>query len=187
MGRQDETGSAQAIIIMGVSGSGKSTLASLLGTQLDCPSFEGDSFHSDTNVEKMRNGIPLTDEDRWPWLDVLGMAIAKAAREEGMAVAACSALKRIYRDRLRAAIGLPTRFVLLEVGREELVRRLNNRPGHYMPASLIDSQLAILEHPDADEDAITIQSTIPPATEADQVLQWLTDEGLVVQRTAKAS
>ena len=186
MGRKDETISARAIIIMGVSGSGKSTLATLLGKKLDCPSFEGDSFHSDANVEKMRNGIPLTDEDRWPWLDTLGVAIGKAAREDGLAVAACSALKRGYRDRLRVAIGLPTRFVLLEVGREELVRRLNNRPGHYMPASLIDSQLAILEPPGGDEDAITIQSTIPPTTEADQVLQWLTGAGITAKRAAKA-
>lgn len=186
MGRNDETDSAHAIVIMGVSGSGKSTLASLLGETLDCPSFEGDSFHSAANVEKMRAGIPLTDEDRWPWLDALGAAIGAAARERGMAVAACSALKRAYRDRLRDAIGAPTRFVLLEVGREELVRRLQNRPGHYMPASLIDSQLAILEHPDADEDAITIESTIPPTTEADRVLRWLTNADLAARRTVKA-
>jgi gluconokinase len=186
MGRQDETGSAQAIIIMGVSGSGKSTLATLLGTQLDCPFFEGDSFHSEANVAKMRSGEPLTDADRWPWLDTLGAAIGKAVAEEGIAVAACSALKRSYRDRLRAAIGAPTRFVLLEVGRDELVRRLNNRPGHYMPASLIDSQLAILERPGRDEQAMSIASTVPPTTEADTVLQWLGDDGAVARRPAKA-
>jgi gluconokinase len=186
MGRKDETEAAQAIIIMGVSGSGKSTLATLLGQKLDCPWFEGDAFHSPANVEKMRAGIALTDEDRWPWLDVLGAAIGASARAAGVAVAGCSALSPTYRDRLRTAIGLPTRFVLLEVGRDELVRRLNNRPGHYMPASLIDSQLAILEPPTAEEDAIAIQSTIPPTTEADQVLRWLTDEGLTARRPAKA-
>jgi gluconokinase len=186
MGRQDETGSAQAIIIMGVSGSGKSTLATLLGQQLACPFFEGDSFHSKANVEKMRGGEPLTDADRWPWLDELGAAIGKAVAEDGVAVAACSALKRVYRDRLRAAIGAPTRFVLLEVGREELVRRLNNRPGHYMPASLIDSQLAILERPGPDEAALSIASTVPPTDEADTVLQWLTAEGAPAKRPAQA-
>ena len=187
MGRKDEMDSARAIIIMGVSGSGKSTLATLLGKQIDCPFFEGDSFHSEANVAKMRAGIALTDEDRWPWLDTLGAAIGKAVAAEGVAVAACSALKRTYRDRLRAAIGTPVSFVLLEIGREELVRRINNRPGHYMPASLIDSQLAILERPGPDEQAITIDSTVPPETEADRVLRWLTEEGIAQKRAAKAS
>lgn len=185
MGRQDETGSAQAIIIMGVSGSGKSTLATLLGERLDCPFFEGDSFHSDTNVEKMRNGVPLTDADRWPWLDVLGGAIGDAVRQQGVAVAACSALKRIYRDRLRAAIAASTRFVLLEAGREELVRRLNNRPGHYMPASLIGSQLAILERPGPDEQALALESTLTPSQEAERVLHWLEAGGNAARKVAK--
>lgn len=186
MGRQDETGSAQAIIIMGVSGSGKSTLATLLGEQLHCTFFEGDSFHSDANVEKMRSGEPLTDADRWPWLDVLGGAIGNAVRQEGVAVAACSALKRIYRDRLRAAIGAPIRFVLLEAGREELIRRLNNRPDHYMPSSLIDSQLAILERPAAEEQALALESTLTPSQEAERVLEWLDASGAAVPKTAKA-
>jgi gluconokinase len=186
MGRKNETGSAQAIIIMGVSGSGKSTLATLLGKELDCPFFEGDSFHSEANVEKMRSGVPLTDQDRWPWLDRLGEAIGKAVRDEGAAVAACSALKRSYRDRLRTAIGMPVGFVLLEVGRDELVRRLDNRPDHYMPAGLIDSQLAILERPGPDERALAIDSTVPPTTEADRVLHWLAGEGVTTTRTARA-
>ena len=173
MGRKDETGSTQAIIMMGVSGCGKSTLAASLGERLGCPFLEGDSYHSDANVAKMRSGQPLTDADRWPWLDLLGEAIGKAVRTDGVAVAACSALKRAYRDRLRRAIGANTVFVLLEVGREELVRRLNSRPGHYMPASLIDSQLAILEPPSADERAITIDSTVPLEREADQLLRQL--------------
>lgn len=186
MGRQDETGSAQAIIIMGVSGSGKSTLATLLGQQLDCPFFEGDSFHSEANVEKMRSGVPLTDADRWPWLDLLGAAIGNAVRQEGVAVAACSALKRVYRDRLRAAIGASTRFVLLEAGREELVRRLNTRPGHYMPASLIDSQLTILERPAADERSLALESTLTPSQEAERVLRWLEASGSPARKIAKA-
>lgn len=186
MGREHGTESAQAIIIMGVSGSGKSTLASLLGQQLGCPFFEGDSFHSDANVAKMREGVPLTDADRWPWLDKLGDAIGNAARQQGVAVAACSALKRAYRDRLRAAIGAPTRFILLEVGRQELGRRLDCRPAHYMPASLIDSQIAILEPPDPDECAITIDSTVPPTEEAGRVLQWLAADGAEAKRPAQA-
>lgn len=186
MGLRDETVSAQAIIIMGVSGSGKSTLASLLSQQLGCAFFEGDSFHSEANVAKMRAGVPLSDADRWPWLDMLGEAIGTAVRREGVAVGACSALKRSYRDRLRAGIGAPTSFILLEVGREELVCRLGGRTGHYMPASLIDSQLAILESPGADERAIMIDSTIPPAQEADRVLQWLAANGIEAKSPARA-
>ena len=186
MGRKDETGAAQAIIIMGVSGSGKSTLATLLGQWLDCPFFEGDSFHSDANVAKMRGGEPLTDADRWPWLDDLGAAMDAAVTRDGLAVAACSALKRVYRDRLHAAIGAPTRFVLLEAGREELVRRLNSRPSHYMPASLIDSQLAILERPGPDEQALALESMLTPEEEADRVLEWLAAVGAPTKRTARA-
>ncbi len=93
----------------------------------------------------MRRGEPLTDADRWPWLDRLGAAIGAAARAEDVAVAACSALKRIYRDRISHAIGVPTTFILLEAGREELERRLTSRPGHYMPASLLDSQFSVLD------------------------------------------
>lgn len=173
MRRQGERVSAQAIVVMGVSGSGKSTLASLLAEKLGCPFLEGDSFHSAANVAKMRGGEPLTDADRWPWLDQLGAAIGDAVKQEGAAVAACSALKHVYRDRLRTAIGAPTAFVLLEVGRQELIRRLDSRPGHYMPASLIDSQLATLEKPDAEERSLTLESTLPPQELADRTLEWL--------------
>jgi len=186
LGRKNETRATRAIIVMGVSGCGKSTLAAALGEQLGCSFFEGDSYHSEANVAKMRSGHPLTDADRWPWLDRLGEAIGKAVREEGVAVAACSALKRAYRDRLRAAIGAPTIFVLLEVGRAELVRRLNGRPDHYMPASLIDSQLAILEPPMADEQAIVIEPATPPGREVEQVSQWLAANAPDAERLVKA-
>ena len=175
MRRQGERTSARAIIIMGVSGSGKSTLASLLAEKLACPFLEGDAFHSTANVAKMRRGEALTDADRWPWLDRLGTAIGVAVAGEGLAVAACSALKRAYRDRLRAAAVAPALFVLLEVERGELVRRLHNRTDHYMPASLLDSQLAILETPGTDEMALTLDSSQPPHLLADRVAAWLTD------------
>jgi len=173
MRREGERRSAQAIIIMGVSGSGKSTLAALLADRLACPFFEGDSFHSEASVAKMRAGQPLTDADRWPWLDRLGAAIGFAATGQGRTVAACSALRRAYRDRLRAAIAVPTAFVLLEAGRTELTRRLENRPGHYMPASLLDSQLATLERPEADELALALDGTLPPELLADRASDWL--------------
>ena len=175
MRRQGERRSARAIIIMGVSGSGKSTLASLLAEKLACPFLEGDAFHSEASVAKMRRGEALTDADRWPWLDRLGTAIGVAVAGEGLAVAACSALKRVYRDRLRAAAVAPALFVLLEVERGELVRRLHNRAHHYMPASLLDSQLAIFEAPGTDEMALTLDSTQPPHLLAERVAAWLAD------------
>ena len=163
-----------AVIIMGVAGSGKSTLGAYLGQALDCPFLEGDDFHSAEAVAKMRGGQPLTDTDRWPWLDRLGGAIADVVKARGIAVAACSALRRCYRDRLIDAIGAPTRFVLLDSARGELQRRLASRSGHYMPPTLLDSQLATMEAPAADEHAITLDAGEPVATLAREALAWLT-------------
>ncbi|QDC40042.1 MULTISPECIES: gluconokinase [Sphingobium] len=162
-----------AVIVMGVSGCGKSTLGALLAEALACPFLEGDSFHSTDAVEKMRGGRALTDEDRWPWLDRLGQAAADAIAAKGAAVLACSALRRSYRDRLRAAIGAPVRFVLLENSRDQLLARLCNRPGHYMPASLLDSQLATLERPQPDEGAMILTTDTPPGALRDLTLDWL--------------
>ncbi|HUD91087.1 gluconokinase [Sphingobium sp.] len=162
-----------AVIVMGVSGCGKSTLGALLAEAFDCPFLEGDSFHSGEAVEKMRSGCPLTDDDRWPWLDRLGQAVATSVEDHGVAVAACSALRHVYRDRLRAAIGVPVRFILLENSREQLLARLNNRPGHYMPASLLDSQLATLEPPLPQEGAMILTTDASPIDLRDRSLAWL--------------
>jgi gluconokinase len=162
-----------AIIVMGVSGSGKSTLGALLSRMLGCSFFEGDAFHDAASVAKMSVGQPLSDDDRWPWLDRLGVAIGDGVASRGLAVGACSALKRSYRDRLGAAIGAPTRFVLLDNSREELLRRLNSRPDHYMPASLLDSQLAILERPQAHEPAVALDASVPPDQLCEAALAWL--------------
>jgi len=175
MERRDARGPIRAIIVMGVAGSGKSTLASLLAEKLDCPFLEGDDYHSAANVAKMRGGQPLTDEDRWPWLDALGTAIGEAIATKGFAVASCSALRRAYRDRLRAAIGPGVLFVLLEADAAELTRRLNERAGHYMPASLLGSQLATLERPQADEDALDLRTDRAPALLAERVLNQLAE------------
>jgi len=175
MERRDARGPVRAIIVMGVAGSGKTTLASLLAAKLDCPFLEGDDYHSQANVAKMRGGQPLTDEDRWPWLDALGAAVGQASAAKGMAVASCSALRRVYRDRLRAVIGPGVLFVLLEADAAELTRRLNQRPGHYMPASLLGSQLATLERPGADEDALDLRTDRAPALLAEQVLNNLAE------------
>ncbi|MBR2270282.1 gluconokinase [Sphingobium sp.] len=163
----------RAVIVMGVSGCGKSTLGAMLAQALDCPFLEGDSYHSAAAVEKMRGGEALTDEDRWPWLDRLGAAIAGTVAAQGVAVAACSALKRAYRDRLRAAIGVPVHFILLDNDRDELLARLGNRPGHYMPASLLDSQLATLEPPLPEEGAMILTTNVPASELRDRALTWL--------------
>lgn len=150
-----------AIVTMGVSGCGKTTLTADLAAYLQCPAFEGDDFHSAENVAKMRAGQPLTDDDRWPWLDRLGAAIGAGAVEGGIAVAACSALKRNYRERLERAAGVPLLFVLLNGERDEIAAHLATRQSHYMPLSLLDSQLATLERPGADERALTLHCYAP--------------------------
>lgn len=162
-----------AIVVMGVSGCGKSTLGVLLAEALDCPFLEGDSFHSQEAVEKMRGGEALTDADRWPWLDRLGAASAETIARHRMVVVACSALRRAYRDRLRSAIGHPVRLAFLDNSRDHLLARLGNRAGHYMPTSLLDSQLATLEPPLGDEAAIALNTDAAPEMLCDAVLGWL--------------
>jgi len=165
-----------AVIVMGVSGSGKSTLAAMLADRLGCSFLEGDRFHAPEAVAKMRSGTPLTDQDRWPWLDRIGLAMAEAVRRDGIAVGACSALRRAYRDRLRAAVGVPLRFVLVDNAREVILQRLLERPGHYMPASLLDSQFATLERPVREEGALTILSDASPEQMCDAALEWICRE-----------
>lgn len=169
----DEAAAPLAIIVMGVSGSGKSTLANLLARALDCPFLEGDDFHSAAAVAKMRAGHALSDADRWPWLDRLGHALGEAARTNGRAVATCSALKRRYRDRLITAAGGRVRFVLLDNDRDELLQRLEQRSAHYMPASLLDSQLDTLERPAPDEPVLALNSHHSPPELCHAAVAWL--------------
>ena len=161
-----------AVIVMGVSGCGKSTLGSLLGTALDAPFLEGDDFHAPEAVAKMRAGQALTDDDRWPWLDRIGVAANAAITDRGRTVIACSALRAAYRARLRAAIAAPVRFILLENSRERLLARLAARADHYMPTSLLDSQLATLERPDEDEGAMILTTDADPCALRDAALRW---------------
>lgn len=146
---------------MGVSGSGKSTFGQQLAALLSAPYFEGDEFHPPGNVRKMRAGIPLQDADRWPWLDRLAGAFTAACMESHRVVGACSALKRVYRDRLRERIPVPVLFICLEASQEVLIARLTSRRGHYMPPALLASQLATLQVPDASELALRLDSTRP--------------------------
>lgn len=142
---------------MGVSGSGKSTVGEALAAALGVPFVDGDSLHPKANVAKMAAGIPLDDADRAPWLDAVGATLAN-----GPVVVACSALKRAYRDRLRTAAP-QLELVYLEADPAVLEERVSHRPGHYMPASLLDSQLATLQPPTADEHAVTVDSAQPLA------------------------
>jgi gluconokinase len=162
-----------AVIIMGVSGSGKSTLGAVLAQALDCPFLDGDDFHAPAAIAKMSAGEPLTDDDRWPWLDRLGRALGDALASDARVVAACSALRRSYRDRLRDTIQAPTRFILLDASPEDLQRRLAHRAGHYMPASLLDSQLATLQRPGADEAVLTLAAGASPGRLCGDALAWL--------------
>ncbi|MBY5886399.1 gluconokinase [Rhizobium ruizarguesonis] len=145
-----------AIVVMGVSGCGKSSVGEKLAEALHLAFVEGDALHPAANVEKMSKGIPLTDEDRMPWLDSIGEDMkASLEKSEGIIVS-CSALKRIYRDRLRAAAGGNLFFVYLEGSRALLMKRMGERKGHFMPVSLLDSQLATLEVPTGEPGVVTV-------------------------------
>ena len=152
----------RAIVVMGVSGCGKTSVAEGLAASLGYSFLEGDRLHPPQNVAKMAGGVPLTDEDRQSWLDAVGARIAASIAEGRAVVAACSALKRIYRDRLRS-FDADLRFLSLAVEPAEAKRRVAARSGHFMPASLVDSQFAALEPPQPDEAATTVDAIAPVA------------------------
>jgi gluconokinase len=161
-----------AVVVMGVSGSGKTTIAESLAERLGWEFTEGDSHHPPANVEKMRAGIPLDDDDRAPWLDQLAGWIAEREEAGKSVVLTCSALKRRYRDRLREGND-SVWFVHVDVPKDELARRMAARTGHYMPASLLDSQLAALEPLGVDEPGVTVSGTGDPPAVTDAVLAAL--------------
>lgn len=156
------------IVIMGVSGCGKSSVGEGLAARLGIPYVDGDDLHPPANVEKMRVGTPLTDDDRWPWLD----RVADVLATEAPVIVGCSALRRAYRDRLRAGAGGPVRFIHLTGSRALIASRMAARKGHYMPTSLLDSQFAALEPPGPDE-ALTIDINQPLPALIDAILPHL--------------
>lgn len=149
----------KALVVMGVSGSGKSTIASMLAQRLHWVYEDGDWFHPKSNIEKMHHGEPLNDEDRWPWLRAIAEWIDATRHAGGHGVVACSALKRAYRDVL---IGdrRDVRLVFLKGDRDLIGRRIAARADHFMPTTLLDSQFAALQEPQADERPITV-SIVP--------------------------
>lgn len=152
---------ARIIIAMGVSSSGKSVVGDALAQRLGAPFLDGDGYHPPANKEKMRSGIPLTDEDRWPWLETLAGALKDAADESNISVGACSALKRAYRDYLVEKAGEPILFVFLDGPKDVIAKRIAARQHEYMPASLLDSQFATLERPGGDENVLTLSIEEP--------------------------
>ena len=166
------------ILLMGVSGSGKSTIAHALARRLGLEMIEGDDLHPPANVEKMRAGLPLTDEDRRPWLEDLAAVLAdRHSRRQGT-VLACSALKRAYRDILRSAIPHEEAFVIeLDADPDTLRGRMARRTGHFMPMSLLDSQRAALEHLQADERGVIVDTGHPPAVVLDVAAEVLRGAG----------
>lgn len=156
-----------ALVVMGVAGCGKSTVAGLLADRFGWPLGEADDWHPAANVAAMTAGIPLTDADRAPWLLAVRDWIDAQA---GDCVLTCSALRRPYRDVLRTA-SARVRFVHLDGSRDELAARLAARTGHFMPPSLLDSQLAALEPLGADEDGVVVGITGAPAEVADRVVE----------------
>jgi gluconokinase len=144
-----------ALVVMGVSGSGKSTIADKLAERLSWKYEDGDKFHPLSNVAKMSAGQPLTDEDRWPWLQAIADEIDRVCKARERAVIACSALKRVYRDILVHGRN-DVRIIFLEGTQELIAARLNLRKGHFMPPGLLASQFKTLEPPGTDENPVTI-------------------------------
>jgi gluconokinase len=156
------------VVVMGVSGSGKTTVGSALGQATGWPYMDADDFHPAENVAKMRAGTPLTDADRWPWLDRLVAQMRAIEARGGSAILGCSALRQAYRDRLAAAGDV--RFVHLKGDRATIAARLSGRSGHYMPPALLDSQIATLEEP---TNAIAVDIRLAPDEQVAAILDAL--------------
>ena len=155
------------LVVMGMAGCGKTTigehLAAAMAAMAPAPPLnstflDGDSFHPQANIDKMSQGIALTDEDRWPWLETFGREIAA---RPGTVIGGCSSLKRAYRDHITQAAGEPVLFIYLNGSRELIAERMGKRQGHFMPTSLLDSQFATLEVPAEDECAIDVDIDAP--------------------------
>ena len=158
------------LVLMGVTGTGKSTVAGVLAGRLDWDLCDGDDLHPPENVKKMAAGHPLTDEDRWPWLQRVAEWVHERIRAGRPGIITCSALKRSYRDLFRDEHVV---FVHLCGTRDQIVARLATRHGHFMPASLVDSQFAALEPPGPDEQTLKIALGSDPRAQAAEIIDKL--------------
>ena len=161
------------LVVMGVSGTGKSTVAGLLAGHLGWALQEGDDLHPAANREKMARGMPLTDDDRWPWLDAVADWIHGRIAAGRPGIITCSALRRVYRDRLRRDDRDHVVFVHLSGSRDVILERLAARKGHFMPPSLLDSQFATLEPPEPDEKAVTVDVALPADEQVAGIIEGL--------------
>lgn len=154
------------LVVMGVTGSGKTTVGRMLADRLAWVYLEADDFHSAANKEKMHRGVPLTEEDRVPWLDAMHAELVKHDEQGKNVVLACSALRQEYRDRLR--VGLETRFIYLRGSRELIANRLRLRKHHFAGESILDDQFAVLEEP---RDALVVDIGKEPEAIVEEILQ----------------
>ena len=162
-----------ALVVMGVSGSGKTFVGTAIADALKIPFLDGDDLHSPEARAKMTAGIALNDEDRAPWLTRIGALLADAHAHPDGVVVACSALRRAYRDRLRAIAGPSLRFLFLKGDKAQMRERVAGRKNHYMPASLIDSQFAALESPEGEGDVVTIAADADLAQTLEETIERL--------------
>jgi gluconokinase len=149
------------VVVCGVAGVGKTTVGQLLAKELSWDFNDADDFHPSGNIDKMSHGIPLTDEDRGPWLERLRQLIEHYINADVNAVLACSALKKAYRDRLRVSDDV--KFVFLRASRGQVAKQLQRRRGHFMSETLLDSQFADLEEPQPEEHALTVEVLDSPS------------------------
>jgi gluconokinase len=161
-----------AAVVMGVASCGKTVVGEALARALGLPFVEGDRLHPPSNIAKMSAGTPLTDDDRWPWLGEIGLAL----RGESGIIASCSALKRSYREAIARAAGRPVTFIHLAGSRELLEQRIAERKGHFMPPSLLESQLRTLEPPAQDERALRLDINAPVAELVERARAYLLTE-----------
>jgi gluconokinase len=162
-----------AVVVMGVSGAGKSTVAKLIAARLDCPFRDADSFHPQANIEKMSRGEPLTDADRWPWLQAIAAWIAEHRAAGTTCVVTCSALKRVYRDIVTARQSADVRLVYLKGDFDLIAARLAARKGHFMPPALLKSQFDALQEPRVEEHAIVVSIDATPEAISGETLKEL--------------
>ena len=165
------------VVVMGVSGAGKTTIAKLLAERLGWEFADGDEFHPRENIKKMRSGIPLTDEERLPWLHAIADWVDEMRRQGNPAVTASSVLKRSHRDIVIGARP-DVRLVFLEGSPQLIAERVAARRGHFMPANLLDSQFAALEPPSPDENAVRVSIELPPHRIVSSIIEQLNAESV---------